>query len=159
MDMSKKMSRAMRRQRALLWSAMVVLVLLLVALLVFVLTLSSIRAMLHPKLNTKLTLEAGSSMPAAQELLIGDQDAEIYYLTDPSTVKTNTPGTYQVQVCTKSNTKLSVFSETVTKTITVKVVDTVAPTGTVRNLTARAAIRPSFCAMPWKEKGSGPRNV
>ena len=142
MDMSKKMSRTMRRQRALLWSAMVVLVLLLVALLVFVLTLSSVRAMLQPKLTTKLTLEAGSSMPAAEELLTGQQDADIYYVTDPSTVDTSVPGTYKVQVCTKSHLKLDVFSEAVTKTITVTVVDTVAPSGTVRNLTATPGTMP-----------------
>lgn len=133
--MSKKMSRAKRRQRALLWSAMVVLVLLLAALLVFVLTLSSVRAMLHPKINTKLTIEAGGKLPAAEELLTGEREADIYYLTDPSTVDTSVPGTYRVQVCAKSHLKMDVFSETVTKTVTVTVVDTVAPAGTVRNLT------------------------
>lgn len=135
MDMSKKMSRAKRRQRALLWSAMVFLVLLLVALLVFVLTFSSIRAMYHPKVTTKLTLEAGSSLPAAETLLTGNQDAEIYYVTDPATVDTDVPGIYKVQVCAKPNLKMEFLSETVTKTVTITVVDTVAPTGEVRNLT------------------------
>lgn len=133
--MSKKMSRAKRRQRALLWSSAVVLVLVLIALLVFVLTLSSIQAMYHPKLVTKLTIEAGEKLPAAEELLSGQQDAEIYYVTDLSAIDTKVPGTYSVKVCAKANLKMEIFSEAVTKTVTVTVVDTVAPTGTTRDLT------------------------
>ena len=77
---------------------------------------------------TTLTVEAGGALPAAAEFLPedeADEKARIGYTTDLSTVLTDVPGAYHVEmVC---------GGKTLNATIIVE--DTVAPTGVIKDLT------------------------
>lgn len=77
---------------------------------------------------TTRTVEAGGPLPAAADFLPedeADEKAKIRYITDLSTIPTNVPGTYPVEMqCGKKVVSASIIVE-----------DTVAPTGTIRDLT------------------------
>lgn len=110
-----------RRQRKGLITLIGFLLVVLVALLAVILL------DLGPKveLRRELTMEAGGELPAAQNFLLEDTDADIRY-DDTSKVQANVPGVYDITlVCEEKE-----------RTAKIRVVDTVAPAGQTQNLTA-----------------------
>ena len=96
--------------------------------IVLVLTLLIVRLCCHPQLISKITLEAGQPLPSAQQWLKGEQNADIAYVDDISAVKNNVPGTYKIKLQCKNNAVADIFSESVVKTVTLIIADTVLPT-------------------------------
>lgn len=119
--MASYVRRSRRRKgRSGLIVLIVVLVVVLAALLLFARKTSEVR------LFSELTVEAGDSLPAPERFLAEESDAEILYFSDTAQVRTDVPGTYSVYL--SCNGKV--------RTASIRVVDTTAPSGTVRNLTA-----------------------
>lgn len=84
------------------------------------------------ELHTELTVEAGQAVPDAQAFLAEEGNAVITYASDISEVKTNVPGIYPVTLQCKEKTYQA----------SIRVVDTVAPTGQVQDLTVLQANMP-----------------
>ena len=101
------------------------LVTVLAAVLI-VLVLVAVLLNLEPKFYDVLTVEAGGKVPEAQSFLAEDKDITLSYASDVSGIQTNVPGDYPVKVQWDDKTK----------DVTIRVVDTVAPKGTVKDLTA-----------------------
>lgn len=77
---------------------------------------------------TILTIEAGNPLPAAADFLTPDEEeekAKVRYVTDLTQISANVPGSYPVE--------LRCGDKTLSATILIE--DTVAPVGTIRDLT------------------------
>lgn len=113
------------RRSPLFWTAIAAAVILVACICIIIPLVIDIVRIDH---FTTLTVEAGAPLPAATDFLPedeADERAKIQYITDLSTIPTDVPGTYAVQMqCGK---------KTVSATILVQ--DTVAPTAAIRDLT------------------------
>ena len=114
----KHVGRRERRKRG--WLLCACLGVLLAGLLVLFLV--------NPKLEllSSVTVEAGSEIPSAQAFLPQGTDMDIAYGSDISDIDSRVPGKYPVTLLAEGNTYRA----------SILIVDTVAPQGTTRNLSA-----------------------
>lgn len=82
------------------------------------------------QVQPSLTIEAGEHFPWPDDFLTAEEqgEADLYFAADISGISTRVPGTYPVQLCAGDE----IYSSEVI------VVDTVAPNGTVQDLTVKA---------------------
>ena len=119
---NKKRKKYRRRQRRRLITLAGILSVVLLVLIV-ILVIQGKRVALHPE----LTVEAGGTIPAAQSFLAQKTDTQIAY-GDTSAVKLNVPGVYNVMLTCNGRDYAA----------KIRVVDTVAPVGTVQDLSVPA---------------------
>ncbi len=119
----QRRKRSRRRQRVGLIRLIGILSAVLVILVLVLLLGQGRKVSLHPE----LTMEAGGNIPAAQSFLAQSTDAQIAY-SNTAGVKTDVPGVYDVMLTCKDKAY----------TAKIRVVDTVAPTGKVQDLSAPA---------------------
>ena len=101
------------------------LITVLAAVLV-VLILVAVLLNLNPRFYKVLTVEAGGKIPAAQSFLADNKDITLSYGEGIDQIDTSVPGDYPVKLCWEDKSA----------TVTLRVSDTVAPTGTAQDLTA-----------------------
>lgn len=82
------------------------------------------------QVQSSVTIEAGEHFPWPDDFLIDEDkgEADLFFATDVSGINTRVPGTYPVELRDREDCYTS----------EVVVVDTVAPTGTVQDLTVKA---------------------
>lgn len=85
-----------------------------------------IQNILYIETFEELTIEAGEPVPAAQEYLAEDANVVLSYVSDVSSIQTSMPGEHTLTILCKDEQR----------TVTLRIEDTIAPTGTVQNLSA-----------------------
>jgi len=118
---NQKRKKHRRRKPTGLYALIGVLSAVLLILVLVLILYKGPKIALHPE----LTMEAGGAIPAPEKFLAEETNAKIAY-SNTSAVLTNEPGVYDVKlICNEQE-----------YTAKIRVVDTVAPTGTVKELSA-----------------------
>lgn len=122
-DNQKRKRYRAKQRRGLIALIGVLTAVLLLLLLVFL--------MYKPKvsLHAELTMEAGGTIPSAQDFLAQKRSAQILY-ANTSAVQVNVPGVYDVMLTCEGREYSA----------KIRVVDTVAPTATVQDINAMGRI-------------------
>lgn len=131
--MAKYVAKHLAKKRKTHWIWLILLLVLLASAAAAYFLIPYVQDLLYIETFEELTIEAGEPVPPAQEYLAEDADIVLSYVSDISSIQTNVPGDHSLTILCKDEQR----------TVTLHIEDTIAPAGTVQNLSALQSEIPS----------------